>query len=500
MFFAFQIPLVDVRPFVHADTSRLTSPTWPLPTAGKEFVRAFGQVSNRPRGGVERWSGESSFCGATRALRFLPPLPTQRIGLRDQPSQLWCVYRRFFTDGQSVSRLEVGLRLRWPEKYSALDRSELLELIQRCLAITVQIPTQEDKKQTCDLISADQRLSRHYLLATTRLSKRMSMPTEDWWVRPGEPLLLVEAALADIPSLPRQSRVVRFFSEASLELSYCRFQIRGKELGVWFVRLGESPNRDIQRRLRVHLFRLHSERQCLKQIFRLVVEKKIQVERGSAPSEALQGYLQKALGLLTSPLSNGFQQNGILAAVQEFEDIVAPGEREDLLAALESIRGNILRGISRITEPKDVSSGSIVVMGSGNTVLVGSSQRIGEQRMSNFQITFGDNATVHGDFVVATTIQNSFNKAANSSAKQDVKDQLKQLHQAVAEMTKHLPVEKARDAAKDLEVLTTEAVSEAPRKKWYDLSAEGLIEAAKTVGEIAAPVVTCVKALLGLLA
>src|SRR5260370_3926367 len=153
MFFAFHIPLVDVRPFVHADTSRLTSPTWPLPTAGKEFVRAFGQVSNRPRGGVERWSGESSFCGATRALRFLPPLPTQRIGLRDQPSQLWCVYRRFFTDGQSVSRLEVGLRLRWPEKYSALDRSELLELIQRCLAITVQIPTQADNTQTCDLIS-----------------------------------------------------------------------------------------------------------------------------------------------------------------------------------------------------------------------------------------------------------------------------------------------------------------------------------------------------------
>lgn len=66
-------------------------------------------------------------------------------------------------------------------------------------------------------------------------------------------------------------------------------------------------------------------------------------------------------------------------------------------------------------------------------------------------------------------------------------------------MTKHLPVEKARDAAKDLEALTTEAVSESPRKRWYDLSAEGLLEAAKTVGEMAAPVVTCVKALIPLL-
>jgi len=85
MFFAFQIPLVDVRPFVHTDTSRLASPTLPLPVVGKEFVRAFGQVSKRPRGGIERWSGESNYCGATRALRFSPSLPTHRIGLRDQP-------------------------------------------------------------------------------------------------------------------------------------------------------------------------------------------------------------------------------------------------------------------------------------------------------------------------------------------------------------------------------------------------------------------------------
>src|SRR5437899_3302077 len=100
MFFAFQIPLVDARLFVPTDTNRLTSPTWPLPKVGKEFVRAFGQVAKRPRGGVERWSGESNYCRAARALRFSPSLRTQRIGLKDKPAQPWCVYRRFFTDGQ----------------------------------------------------------------------------------------------------------------------------------------------------------------------------------------------------------------------------------------------------------------------------------------------------------------------------------------------------------------------------------------------------------------
>jgi hypothetical protein len=41
--------------------------------------------------------------------------------------------------------------------------------------------------------------------------------------------------------------------------------------------------------------------------------------------------------------------------------------------------------------------------------------------------------------------------------------------------------------ASDLKVLTEEASSEAPRPKWYQLSAEGVIEAAKSVEEIAAP-------------
>ena len=65
-------------------------------------------------------------------------------------------------------------------------------------------------------------------------------------------------------------------------------------------------------------------------------------------------------------------------------------------------------------------------------------------------------------------------------------------------MAKQLPEKKAEQAAQDLETLTNEATSREPRRRWYELSAEGLIEAAKTVGKMAEPVVKTVEAILPL--
>lgn len=101
--------------------------------------------------------------------------------------------------------------------------------------------------------------------------------------------------------------------------------------------------------------------------------------------------------------------------------------------------------------------------------------------------------------VAANTITNAFNTVAQSSAPQELKVELEKLNQAVTEMVKALPDEKQREVAQDLKTFTDEATSQSPRRKWYELSAEGLVEAAKAVGEVAIPVVTATKAVLSLL-
>ncbi|MCI5121980.1 MAG: hypothetical protein D3908_12470 [Candidatus Electrothrix sp. AUS4] len=114
-------------------------------------------------------------------------------------------------------------------------------------------------------------------------------------------------------------------------------------------------------------------------------------------------------------------------------------------------------------------------------------------------VSIGDGTTVHGNMITAQTIQNSFNTVAQSDAEPALKAELKRLCQQVEQMLPQLPEEKKEEVAQDLESLVKEATKDAPRKKWYELSAEGLIEAAKACAGMAAPVTATVKSILALL-
>ena len=113
-----------------------------------------------------------------------------------------------------------------------------------------------------------------------------------------------------------------------------------------------------------------------------------------------------------------------------------------------------------------------------------------------------DNVSITGDFnvVTARSIENSFNKAANANVTDALRESLKALSVEVAKLVAKLPDHAAETAARDLETLATEATAKEPRKKWYELSAEGLVDAAKGVAEMAAPIAGAVKAVLALLA
>jgi hypothetical protein len=99
-----------------------------------------------------------------------------------------------------------------------------------------------------------------------------------------------------------------------------------------------------------------------------------------------------------------------------------------------------------------------------------------------------EGTTIQGGFNVLSSIQDSYNKVNSANTPDDLKTLLKQLAKEVAAISEHLSVEKAEQVARDLENLTAEATSENPRKEWWQLSVEGLKQAAKDVGEIGEPV------------
>ncbi len=106
-----------------------------------------------------------------------------------------------------------------------------------------------------------------------------------------------------------------------------------------------------------------------------------------------------------------------------------------------------------------------------------------------------DSSVVIGkDNRVQQTIQGSFNTTSP-----ELQQTLQALTAAVNAMLTHLPAEQAEEAREDLRRLQEELQKPKPSKKWYSVSIEGLIKAAKNVGKVGAPVIELAGKLVNLL-
>ena len=89
----------------------------------------------------------------------------------------------------------------------------------------------------------------------------------------------------------------------------------------------------------------------------------------------------------------------------------------------------------------------------------------------------------------------------SSPEKASLQALLKTLHAETSKLIEALPdKDDAERAARNLRNLTEAATAKKPDPKWFEVSAEGLLEAAKAVAALTAPVTTAVKAVLGFFA
>ena len=119
--------------------------------------------------------------------------------------------------------------------------------------------------------------------------------------------------------------------------------------------------------------------------------------------------------------------------------------------------------------------------------------------VTKIEVKIGDNVTFNGDFAVGKKIANSFNKAQTSSSTDEIKGLLTQLAEEVAKVAEELPEDKAAEVAGDLETFTTEVTKDKPRRKWWELSAGGIRDAAKTAGQVGTTAISLLEKLQPLL-
>lgn len=114
-------------------------------------------------------------------------------------------------------------------------------------------------------------------------------------------------------------------------------------------------------------------------------------------------------------------------------------------------------------------------------------------------VNIGDKAQISGNFVVAKSIESSFNKLEASDINKELKDLLVELSLAVGKIIEHLPEDEGEDVAEDLDSLINQAAHEKPKQKWWSVSIDGLSKAAEKTGEIGAPVLELVSKIVPIL-
>lgn len=331
------------------------------------------------------------------------------------------------------------------------------------------------------LVDSGDSLAQHFLQATTDRRFPAPDPAAPWWFSAGSPALVVEHPRALSALHPPHTRFV--FEVARISLSHTWLQVGRQRCSVWFLASDLEPGLDDDanlRRLRIHLARLHAERECLKQVLSCLRHDKLSLADNPDRLNLVQQYLNDSLRTIQRPKRFGLDQAAMFEAAQEALGIAFEGYETSLQLMRRQVASKVEAFIQQAQKA---------------TTIINHVQ--GNQMNTNIRL---GNVNVSGDFnlVTAQNIEGSFNKAAK--APDDLRQKLEALTLEVANLVKELPPEKAESVSKDLSALTAEAVSTNPRRQWYELSANGILEAAKTVAELAAPVTTAVKAVLALLA
>lgn len=492
MFVNIQLPFADLRPLLDEDVGRLPLPGWPNPQVDSEFVRSVGAVRQRRAGGAAPWMGEGYFADATRALRFPPQFARWPYGFGWGSTTMRNVFRRFFSDGRAVTRIEVGFAPRNRNlPLEELDGQGLLGLIAACLSVPVRLKSADDGKVTTELVLSGRELARHLIRATTRNGARP--PVEPWCVRSLRPIAIATYAPDEVASIPRGAKEVKFDEEGH-RAHHLLVARHGVTVPVWLISEYEVEDQDQLRRLRLHLARLHAEREVFKWTLSCASQGKLAGPNSGPAWDRLQGYLNDTDRLLTRGSIFGFATPDLRTALG-LEDLVNPGERESLLGQLRGMRGNVFRKVEAI--PSQKTPPQIVFIQKQIAV----NEQIGDIHMDDNSISIGDvSGEIHGVIGNENYIANSFQRIEGSEASGDVKTTLKELVQAVEELKPKLGDQEREAATRDLGGLVNEATAPKPRRGILESLGDGLVQTAKSVGEVGLPVLKLVTQLVALFA
>ena len=374
-----QLAMTDIRVFSERSEPLLRVPEWPQPLDNR-YVKFFGPVDRRRRGGESLFPDELYYARANRALRM--DGLERRIGPL-QPVK--CVFRRllcslvrsksvpgvldatWFADQRPyLIRLEVGLQ----SAATGVASQQLFDGLRELLDLPCRVPvaaadadrpstSSENSERTVCLLDAGPALARLYSHATIAVPQDGTTGVEDaaidgapsppqvQWARP---IVLVEYGDGDLESLPRQAHALAPQISGGVDVSYVAMEHHGQQVTVWLIRKGLHMEAQI-RRLRLALLRVCAEHQALRHVLTALRRRELTYASQTPSGELLELYLNFATWL-QSVRKGGIDSSGLRDVLLSYDSQTDPSDQQLLLEELEGARVTIQRKVASYLQPR----------------------------------------------------------------------------------------------------------------------------------------------------
>jgi hypothetical protein len=510
-----------------------------------DFIRSFGVVRQRKLGPITGWAGESLFCDLKNLLRFHRTPP--EVAFRDTNGwtlKIRGAQRRFFTDGRAMGRFEVGFRLSWAAPAGAAAQQTPVvppEGVAQIVRFVMEAPMSIADHYTArdfgdakkkrpgrhELMIADlaPALSRAYLHASANdVPGSGNAQDHSWWVKVGNPVMFISFGQGELDRLPVSASALSMrraapainaaaaggqLADSNPVISLDEHSLtRDRETTrVWYIRQGNSTpaSRDAARRARIHLMRFASESEGVTRIIRLIQLGKIPLTRSendSDPSGLLQQYLADAITFLQRKVQSAMENDALFSSLIQSVESLPFNDVASLLQAVTEARASVRKQIESFVTNNYNNYNKY----EGDHV---EGDKVQGDKMQGDKVqgdkVQGDKQSIdasHGGMLTGVNQTKAGGDATVTASGQvtQMKQLFDELQKEVDKATAGVPAaDKAAVQAK-VDDFQTQVKKGKENRKWYDVSAKGLLDAVAAVGGIVAPIGAVVAKIVALVA
>lgn len=284
-----QFTITDSRVFSLIDLGQLTKPRWPSPTPFREFVRGTGSIVERSKKGLDTWVGENFICKIKSGMRFSDDNHFSNGVLVKNISK-----HLYANEHYILTKYEMVFDVKLPIGKNLLGYELLKTLVDELLLAKVKIRF-NGKDEDVNISDLPEALIEFHYQNTTKTDVSITglgknhilkcTPQLYFYLENNEKSVKLGKNYNQIAEIPGFAMLFGAWHNH-----------KNNPFRIWVHQRNSKSHRfSKNRETRMMIMRLHSEYECLNNIFLAISQGIINVAARSSISDELQDYFNVAI-------------------------------------------------------------------------------------------------------------------------------------------------------------------------------------------------------------